>query len=307
MDYQVFLTSIQTALQKRVNHENITVELQRTLKMNQVALDGISFYSLKELAAPILYLTDYYKQLQDGRSFEDITEEILELYEIHKNGPEVDADFIKKYSKIKSRIVYKVINRAWNEELLQTIPHYNYLDLAIVFYMLIDQNETGIMTTLIQNPHLDYWKVSSEELLNAAKENTPFLLPGIIRNIEDLLREILYSHMSEEEMELVDFHSMEQTSKPPMYVLTNSIRQNGAICLLYEDLIHRFSEQLETNLIIIPSSVHEVLLIPHNSEITIRHLKEMVSDINENDVEPVDRLSNQIYFYERASNKITLL
>lgn len=307
MDYQNFLTEMKTAIQRHVNKDNITVELQRILKMNQVAMDGLSFYNFKQPAAPVIYLNGYYDQLLEGRSFEDLTEEILDLYKMNKTSPEVDADFLKEYSKIKSRIVFKLINREWNEELLESIPHFPYLDLAIVFYLLLEQNETGIMTTLVQNPHLDYWNISPEALLSAARENTPFLLPGHIRNIEELLRETLYAQMSEEERELVDFHSMERLSKPPMYILTNSVRQNGAVCILYRDLIRRFSLKLETDFILIPSSIHEVLLIPYNSEITIDHFKKMVSEINESDVAPIDRLSDQLYLYERSCNKISLL
>ena len=76
--------------------------------------------------------------------------------------------------------------------------------------------------------------------------------------------------------------------------------------MLYPNILKNFAEQLDRDLVILPSSIHEVLLLPYDESILFRELSDMVSNINQNEVAVEDRLSNHVYFYSRTADEIIL-
>ena len=92
----------------------------------------------------------------------------------------------------------------------------------------------------------------------------------------------------------------------PMYVLTNHIKLNGAVCMLYPEILKEFSNTLNCNLILLPSSVHEMIIIPKSSNTSLEDLKEMVRDTNENHVEEEEILSYSVYEYVREEDRILI-
>ena len=219
-----------------------------------------------------------------------------------------------------------------NREMLKTVPHLHILDLAIVFNIVIEEDAYNSVTAMIKKEHLDMWQVSKKEIEEVALTNTPELMPPVIMRMEDLLAEMIINDISmqwddEDEQEQWDFvkedcayggHPKEKVSeyvreeiekmkyddKIDMYVLTNEKRINGAGTMFYDGLLKKFADKIEKDLIIIPSSVHEVILIPKDNEISDEEIYEMIGEVNENELETVEILSNHMYLYCRRDDRI---
>lgn len=297
MDYKTFLESIKIAVQKKLGVE-YQVTLNQILKNNGILLDGLSITSFTAPSSPTIFMNAYYGEIENGLSLSSIAEQILLLYEEQAQLPIGLNEKLQNFNSIKDTITFKLINSRANELLLSNVPYFDFLDLAVVFYLLVSEDEYGQMTALIHDEHLRLWNVDKEILLKLAEQNTPLLLPAKIERIESALAEI--QDMSENDLTFLEHTPMY------LYVLSNKSGINGASCLLYKDILKNFAEQEGDDLIILPSSIHEVLLTPEKKAFPYEDLNTMISLINESDVPVEERLSDHIYHYSREQNCITI-
>ena len=91
-----------------------------------------------------------------------------------------------------------------------------------------------------------------------------------------------------------------------MYVMTNTRGINGAACLLYKNALARFAQKLKQDLFLLPSSVHEVILVPKSDILKKEDLSEMVREINKTEVSPKEVHSDTVYVYDRLSDQLIL-
>ncbi len=280
--------------------EETSVTLRSFTKNNDIQLDGLIIMEEDANIAPTLYLNHYYKELDNGTSYADLLNKIKQDYHSFKPKSNFDVSFFTDYEKAKSHIVYKIINYEKNMDLLEDVPHIHYMDLAIVFYYLfIDDCRCNTGTVLIHHEHLKCWGISVRELMEKATQNTQMMLPAQVYNLQDML-----SDMIGDDDELKEILSPEQP-QIPMYVLTNSEKFNGAGVILYPDVLKDLSMKLGANLYIIPSSVHEIIIIPESDAKSKYLLNEMVQDVNENQVPEDEILSDHVYYYSLDTNQVT--
>ena len=306
MSYNQFLEEIRVAVQEILGR-GYDIQIQQIRKNNGVLLDGLIIGKAKNSVAPTIYLNSYYMDYSQGKSIDKILEDIMFIY---KENSDVNLGEMRKlldFSNLKDRVAFKLIQKEKNQELLKEIPYFEFLDLAVVFYLLLDENHGGQMTALIHNSHMEQWGLTIKELSCFAKKNTPVLLPPEIRTMEEVIRDIFTKQLSEFSDDLFeDLFGMDQ-SNPSIYVLSNKNQINGAVCILYEDLLKHFAEEQKSDIIILPSSVHETLLILDRENLKYEELKEMVCQINQSEVPEEDMLSNSIYRYERNMEHIVIV
>lgn len=295
MEYEVFLSKIKEQVSHSLGAE-YTLTLQKVQKNNGLILDGLCILHSSSHTAPAIYLNSFYSQFLNGRQIEDITDELLSLYRTQQTPPECTQDLFEDYALAKDKIACRLVHAASNASLLSQIPHIKWLDLAIVFYLCVREDENGLLTSIIYEHHLNSWKISLESLYQAALSNTIRLFPPVISSLTCLLEEIL----PEGELPVSNDYSS------PFYVLTNRNGLNGAICILYPEVLKNFAKGMESDLIILPSSIHEVLLLPDTGNISYNELKRIVSQVNCLEVPAQDRLSNQVYLYSRKTDSIFL-
>ena len=190
-----------------------------------------------------------------------------------------------------------VINAASNQSLLKTMPHIPWLDLAIVFYLYIQENEDGIMTAAIYDHHIKTWGITVDDLYRQSLINTPSLFPPSISSMSCILESLDPGHL----------HYDPSLPDTPFYVLTNKNGINGAACILYKDTIKNFAEGMDRNILILPSSIHEVLLLPDDELVSYNDLAHLVTFINQTEVPAQDRLSNQVYRYSRSEDDFSIV
>lgn len=297
MVYEKFLESIKLSVQQKLG-TGLQVIIHPIVKNNGNVFDGLSIISPDSPFSPTVYLNAYYDEVERGLPLSVITEQIVLLYEEQNPLPEGLSKELGELDSVKDKIAYKVIGAPANTNLLPDVPHLIFLDLALVLYLVVSESADGQMTALIHNEHLKLWNVTKETLFTLADRNTPRMLPPRILSIENALMEI-----SSHEDGGIIFPEL-----PPIFltVLTNQNGINGAAAMLYKDVLKNFAEQEKDDLLILPSSIHEVLLTPVKKALPYEELNTMVSLINHSDVPPEDRLSNHIYHYSREKDRITI-
>lgn len=145
--------------------------------------------------------------------------------------------------------------------------------------------------------------MNEEQLFKAAVENTRRILPPVVRSIEDVLREMFTKDGMP--LEMADVLIGEMPQDRMMWIISNDRGVNGAISMLYEDQLHKLAEKLETDLYILPSSVHEVIAVSADMGDPYE-LAQMVNEVNMSQVDLDERLSNQVYHYDKDLRKLTL-
>lgn len=308
MVYEVFLETIRQKLQQDFGSD-YRLDIHSVPKNNGVTLDGLSIFAPGSRMAPTVYLNPYYEQFQQQRmNLDEICADIKRLFSSNPLPSSIRVDQLMDFEKMRSKIMMKLIHTASNKELLADVPHIPYLDLAIVFYLFLEHNETGQMTALIHHNHASAWKVSERDLLHLAMDNTPLCFPSKIRSMTELLKDIARQNLDNAPDEnILDCLFAEHDQTSPLYILTNESGIYGAVCMLYRNVLKNFANLLNRDLIIIPSSVHEVLLTPLEEEISYEDLNSMVININQTEVPPEDQLSNHVYRYDRKSDRISIV
>lgn len=254
--------------------------------------------------SPTIYLESYFRQLKKEVPISSIIAQIYSYYQEHRSTQSIDTSFFTCFENIRPRIVYKLVHQEKNKELLKEVPWIPYLDLAIVFYCLLSKSPTENASVLVRNEHLCYWNVSVEDLLSLAQKNTPFLLCSCCDSLAELLLPILEQLPVQEQTDTKN--TFASASMVPMYVLTNQQRFLGACCILYDDVLKEIAERLDSDLYILPSSIHEVILMPVTVTESVPALSQMVCDINQSEVSAEEILSDHIYYYHRSTDSITM-
>lgn len=314
MKFHTFIFQILQKMQDEMEGE-AKVSIQDICKNNGVVLTGLTFSQQSVNISPTIYLEDFFEEFKEGKSMEKIVEEIKEIYYNSKLDRDINMDFFTEYKNARGRIVYKLINYDKNRELLKEIPHREYLDLAIVYYYLVDMKEFANATILIHNKHLEYWNVNEEDLYQRAKENTPKLLKanfcGMLEVLKELTEEDFLCTGTGEDGEVFDTEFLLEAhsgkDETGMYVLSNFSRLYGAAAILYEGIMDSCSRQLGGSFYILPSSVHEVILVSDDGQVTREKLGQMVKEVNATQVEIQEQLSDYVYYYNAENGGIVRL
>lgn len=295
MNFEEFKREIADEMKQRLEHGEVKV--QNIVKNNGVNLTALVIMSPNTNISPTIYLEPYFKEMHD-KSFLQIADEIWNVYLRNRNFHEVDVSQFIDWKKAKDRITVKLINDAENQELLKNMPHEKYLDLAVVYYYLVDISGGGAGTILINNFHLELWGIEKEELHSVAVSN----YKKLYRIERESMRNILISFLKDA---MVEDDSFMDDMGMKMYVMTNHLKLYGATAMLFPEELKRIADEWGCDLYILPSSVHEVIVLPDLKE-EVETLREMVCDVNKNQVDKVERLSNSVYHYIRESDLIEL-
>lgn len=292
MNYQEFLTCVRSELANRLT-PGATLKIQTIIKNNATHYDGLIILQPGMNIAPTIYLTPYYHRYLNGVSLEDIYDDILTTYWNHLPEADFDTEMFTDFSRASKRIVMRLVNAEYNRSLLSDIPHVMFHDLAIIFYCMIYADVENQGSILIHNSHLDMWHVTSEEIYQLALKNTPTLLPHLFTPMSELLK----AHPTAGQL---------PCNEIPMYILTNTYKTNGASVILYDSLLQHISNRFEKNLIILPSSIHELILIPTDESDShdLTHYSQIVREVNETQLADDEILSDHAYYYERHRHKI---
>ncbi|MGB4659518.1 MAG: DUF5688 family protein [Mobilitalea sp.] len=311
-DYYSFVDTITEIVQKKMGEE-YSVKIYKVTKNNALELDSLVVLKNGENYAPNIYLLPYYEAYTGGTSVMELGEKLCAIY---RNCvlPIADNNFSYSYEEMKPYIIYRLVSFDRNQKLLDKIPHIIYLDLAITFHCLVRDDEDGIGTIRITNDHMKAWKTSLKDLQLLAVDNTKRLFPDSIRSMDEVIRSMLAEELKNNCEEAINDEVFNQllsgtasSNQHKMYILSNQKGINGAACLLYENVLRDFAGIIQSDLYILPSSIHEVILVKASKSLDRDALLDMVSDVNQTQVPEEEILSNHVYLYTLNNNSISVL
>lgn len=309
-EYDIFIKEITEKVKEKMG-EGYSTRIYKVTKNNSLELDSLVMLKEGKNFAPNIYLLPYYEAYVQGTDMNELANRLCSVY-YDCNAPMVDEKFSYFFEDMKTKIIYRLVSYDRNEKLLEQVPHIRYLDLAITFHCLVRDDENGIGTIRITSEHMKQWKASLQELRTCAIKNTKRMFPYSIKSMEEVIKSMLTEEMGDREDDLPEEllynikHENNASQKHRMYILTNLKGINGATCLLYENVLQEFADQIDSDIFILPSSIHEVILVPYDKSITREALAEMVKDINHTQVAHDEVLSDKVYLYSRNTKSLSV-
>ena len=274
MNYTEFMNAMLCEIRGQVDAQ-VRTELYTVTKNNGTRRTGILFKQEDSNLAPTIYLEEFYQKYLKGQQVPGLADSICSIYQEIRVKKTCDCQNLFDFNHVKEHIVYKLIRRDANEELLKQIPYEPFLDLAVVYYIQIDNTRFGSAAIQIRNEHLRYWRVEKEEIRRLAEKNTPRIYPAQIQKI-------------------VRF----------MYVATNEQCSLGAAVMRYPDFREKVRGMIRGDFYILPSSIHEVILVPESFGLEPERMQEMVKEINQTGVAPEEVLSDSVYYFDGEEIRI---
>lgn len=258
--------------------------------------------------SPTIYLNDFFNQYEADRPFDLIMEQIADIRVRHEVTQDFDVSKVTDFDQVKDHIVPRLIGQENNEELLDKRPHTLVSDLAVTYHIELGSDGNGNMSVPITNDLMRSWNVTPEELHDIAISNMPDLAPSTFRTMNEVMAEMMMPEILADvggDREAAE--AFIESMMPPegnMYVLSNEDKMNGATALLDEKVMAEISEKVGENYFILPSSIHETLIVPESAGMSLSDLETMVSEVNETQVAPQDRLSDHVYQYDANSKEL---
>lgn len=292
MNYNEFVSQLKEELHKYLG-KHVDIKLNQVIKNNDIHRDTFIMAEADNPVSPAMYLEDYYQLYKEGMELASIVEKMVNIYRQCRNHLPADVEWFRDFERMKEGIFCKVINLEHNRELLHKIPYIPYLDLAITFYYILQDEALGSGTVQICLSHLEMWGIEKESLYYTARKNTEKKLSCHLLEMKDVIREI----MPEDPVDLPEL---------PMYVLTNQKRYWGACGILYDHVLEETAEKVGGNFYILPSSVHECIIVPEEDALPQEQLEEMVREINRTQVLPEEVLSDRIYHYDCKKHHLVM-
>lgn len=299
MNFEVFVNRVKDEIKDHLpeTFQDAEFALTQHVKLN----DSYAALTIANQAvAPVVNLEDYYWDYEHGRSFANIMGAIAESIEMEK--PEIDLTSMVDFEKAKELLFIRVSSAEKNENYLKRVPHTLVEDIAITYHLKMNVDETGVASAVIANDTLRMYGVSVEELHKAAVENSEKLFPMYNFNLHERMRQNFINDMKNEGLpdEVIEIMLEEFPEKDEhaMTVVTNDVGVNGAAVIFYPGVMDKLAEITEGDFFVLPSSVHETIIMADRGEFTPEFLKEMVSEINATQVEPWDRLTDEVYHYD---------
>lgn len=265
--------------------------VERIRKNNDTGKTGLVLKEGGKKIHPVIYLEGYYRKYQAGADIRGLAEELVSVYGMM--GLDLDMEFFRDFKKVQDRIYIRLVNYEKNGRLLEELPHVRWLDLAMVFYysMVLPDGERASVT--IRNLHLDMWGETEENVRLAAGRNMEKDMQGQLLPMRDVLMQLTGIDPGQKE--------------PLIYILTNREKYYGASAVLYSRKLKGLAEEMGSDLLILPSSVHELLILRDSHKMEYDAYRQMVKEINASVVEPQEVLSDNLYRYSREKDAVEMI
>lgn len=297
MSYDEFCKYMQNDLQNYFmdQEKECEVHLYHATKTNNVSRIGLTIKTAGSNIAPTIYMEEFYEKLIEGTSIEDIRNELADLY-VYTVEKSPNITFLDdfKLENVKDRIAMRMVNYKDNREMLSETPHKKVDDLAVYYVVVVGCNKEGTACMTIKNTHQEMLGISTDELHQIAMENTTKIFPPVFMKIEDKLSQIENNLLVSEDV----------GRNSGMFVLTNEIANFGAVNIMYPEIAEKIKEIIGSDYYVLPSTIHEMILVPKGEQVDARELGIMLREINGYMVDKEDRLSDHIYEMDFEKNEL---
>lgn len=261
------------------------------------SLDHGKLLSIKNTDSSIsqvITLNSFFEEYTSGGSLADVCASIVEAHKKIRLHEDSLLESLLDYKTAEASICYRLVNLDKTRKRSVPVPYVLFFDLAIIFYVTYVIDGWSITVT-ITDSLMQSWGISDvQKLYASAHRNTCRLLPARMESMSSLLNNLPPEQGTPDE-------------SLPLFVVSNRTRMHGASAILYDGLLKSSADVFDDNLFILPSSIHEMLFLPASACDCPEFLKDMVSQVNRTELDADDVLSDNVYYYDRHSDKLKII
>ena len=305
MNYEDFIEEVRRGILSHLSADFSGAEVKITPN-HKVNYDTHSLTvvspNLEDKVAPSMDLKMSYERYKKSQDMDEVLDQmanmIEEAYKDIDRRPE-----LANLELNKENVFMQLINTDSNQELLAESPHRSFHDMSLIYRMKMGLDDDGLMSVKITNDLMESMGLTEQELFDLAAKQTPEMLPPKIQSMND----VLLGFMSDTGLDDLDGEELLESMGMglPMMVVSNQYGIHGATNMVFDNVLHDVAEKIGDDIYVIPSSTHEFLAISQSLG-EPEEIQEMVSEINQNTVKEQDRLSNQVFAYDRTARELTV-
>ena len=304
MNYEEFKQQVVEQIKDHmpIEYADADVGIRQVMKNNDTIQDSLYINNGDERISPVINLNESFKSYEKSGDFEA---ELNTIANIRMNADpklEVDINSVLDFASIKDRIDCRLINAETNSEYLKDKPFKQIEDLAVVYTVELGKNSDGIMNTVVTDGLMSSWGINAEQLDKVAMENLENSDTSRFSSMRDVLKSMMFPDMPDDDPMVASM--LPPMEGPQMYVLTSDDKLYGAKYLADTGKLDEISEKLGSDLIVIPSSVHECIIIPNDGSMDRSVIEGMIHDVNSTQVPPKDILSEHAYMYDVQAHEL---
>ena len=249
-------------------------------------------YEGSDISASI-NMKPFFERYTEGTGYDSVVSELAAYADRSlEKCPSFVVQELTEYERMKEHLIMQVVSTANNAEMLSGLPHKEIEDMSIVYRFLVTVGENDEGSILVTNKLLRTMGVSPEQVIADAEEYAPVNHPAEIRSMAEILAEM--AGLTVDEFNDVYGDGI------PMRVASNITKLHGASVIAYPGFMEKAAEEMGGDFYILPSSIHEVILVPDDGNMDTSAMIEMVSSVNATQVAPCDRLTDNVYHYSCA-------
>ena len=279
----------------------IQCRVVETMKNNNVAHVGITFHEQGDKVGPVIYMEPYREAAIDGRPMSEIMREIAGIASRSMDKTErIGSLDYGDYESVKEHLSVTLINGRDNRQMLSRMPHRQMEDLALILELKFPMEE-GVGSFKVSHELAELCAVDTDTLFAQAQENSLKAEPPSLQRMEDTMLSLAFGSNAAEN--LLENPAPEEVPSQ-LYVLSNMSKNKGAAVLSYPGVLEKADQLFPKGFYVLPSSIHELLIVPKSPEIDPRELGEMVRAVNRAEVAKEEQLSDRVYEYDREAGMI---
>lgn len=292
MNYEEFkeqlVEDVKNGLQERTGKE-YEIQTNSVEKMNE-NYEALTVKPKDGIIGVNINMDELFKAYEDGHDYGDIVDRaVTKTSSALENHPDFNLEALQDYDHMKETLSMEVVSAARNAELLDKVPHKEIEDMAVVYRFVVDTGDDGRGSILITNQLLDNYGITAQQLHEDALKYAPVMRPAVIKTMSETLMEM----MGPEAKDMIPVMPSD-----PLFVASVPDKIQGASVIAYQDFMDQAAERVGGDFYILPSSIHEVLLVRDDGTIDRSNLEGMVKEVNETQVAPEDLLTDSVYHYD---------
>ena len=295
MDYEEFKEQFISAVKESLYEQgsDMNVSVNEVKKLNE-SYEAMTVTPEGARVGVNIGIERFYDAYNEGRPFDEVVDKAVETINHGINErPDFDIDSFTDYSQMKEKLAMEVVSAETNKEMLENVPHKDLEDMAVVYRFVLSSDDEGRASILVTNQILESMGVTPEQLHADALEIAPQIKPAEIRGMSEVMAEM----MGMEQAEALGIMPMRPEDEQ-LFVATVPDKTHGAGVLAYQNFMDQAAERVGGDFFILPSSIHEVLIVPDNGRMDLKELEAMVRDVNATQVAPADKLTDNVYHYD---------
>lgn len=288
MDYEQFKVAFAGDLKTNLQKLGIEADVSEhhIEKLND-SYDALSVTPKGSSIGVNANLDEIFHALERGRDYSEVLSGVTEsLKGSFEHMPKLQVSDLTNYAEMKNKLAMEVVAAERNASMLQNVPHEQMEDIAVVYRLVLDSSKDASSTVLVTNDLMDKFGITHEQLHDDAMKNAPLIRPAEIKGMEETLNEMQGGPALEPDPDEI------------LFVAGVPDQTHGAAVIAYPNFFEDAAEKLGGDYFIIPSSIHEVLLVKDTGEMNARDLAAMIKEVNATEVAPEDVLTDHAYHYD---------